>query len=107
LILAQPDQGRIFCAREGAHVLGMVSLLFTVSTAEGGRSAWLEDLVVHPEHRKRGVGERLIQHALQNAKTLGCTRITLLTDGINTGAMRFYERAGFTRSQMVPYRLHF
>ena len=107
LILAQPDQGRIFCAREGALVLGMVSLLFTISTAEGGRSAWLEDMVVHPEHRNQGVGERLIQHALQNAKTLGCTRITLLTDGINTGAMRFYERAGFTRSQMVPYRLHF
>ena len=107
LILTQPDQGRIFCAREGALVLGMVSLLFTVSTAEGGRSAWLEDMVVHPEHRNQGVGERLIRHALDSAKTLGCTRVTLLTDGVNTDAMRFYERAGFARSQMVPFRLHF
>lgn len=107
LILGQPEQGRIYCAREGSVVLGMVSLLFTVSTAEGGRSAWLEDMVVHPDHRNRGVGERLIQYALQDGQKLGCTRVTLLTDGVNTAARRFYERMGFQLSEMVTYRLHF
>ena len=107
LILSQPEMGRIFCAREGDRVLGMVSLLFSISTAEGGRSAWLEDMVIHPDHRNAGLGRRLIDHALQAAQTLGCTRVTLLTDGINTSAMRFYERAGFVRSSMVPFRLHF
>jgi ribosomal protein S18 acetylase RimI-like enzyme len=107
LILQQPEQGRIYCLREGELVIGMVSLLFTISTAEGGRSAWLEDMVIHPAHRNRGLGERLIQHALHDAPKLGCTRVTLLTDGTNIGAMRFYERAGFRRSQMVPFRQHF
>jgi len=107
LIIGQPELGRIYCAREGELVLGMVSLLFTISTAEGGRSAWLEDMVVHPYHRNRGLGRRLMRHALQGAETLGCTRVTLLTDGINSGAMRFYKRAGFQRSDMVPFRLHF
>ena len=106
LILAQPESGRIFCARDGELVLGMVSLLFTISTAEGGRAAWLEDMVIHADHRHQGLGQRLIQHALQAAWTLGCTRVTLLTDGINTPAMRFYERAGFTRSAMVAFRQH-
>src|ERR1700743_2059758 len=63
LILSQPDQGRIFCARDGEKVVGMVSILFTVSPAEGGRSAWLEDMVINPDHRNQGLGERLIQHA--------------------------------------------
>ena len=107
LIVEQPEQGRIYCAREGARVIGMVSLLFTISTAEGGRAAWLEDMVVHPDHRGQGVGERLIQYALQDGQRLGCTRVTLLTDGVNTGARRFYERMGFRLSEMVPYRLHF
>jgi ribosomal protein S18 acetylase RimI-like enzyme len=44
---------------------------------------------------------------LQARKDAPCTRVTLLTDGVNTDAMRFYERAGFARSQMVPFRLHF
>ena len=41
------------------------------------------------------------------AQALGCTRVTLLTDGVNTSAIRFYERLGFARSEMVPFRLHF
>jgi GNAT superfamily N-acetyltransferase len=105
LILEQPGVGRIFCARQGSTVLGMVSLLLTVSTAEGGRAAWLEDMVVLPDHRGHGLGERLLRHALAEARALGCSRITLLTDATNAAAMRFYERAGFVRSQMVPYRL--
>ena len=106
LILNQPEMGRIFCARDGDRVLGMVSLLFTISTAEGGRAAWLEDMVIHPDHRHASLGRRLIDHALAAAQTLGCTRVTLLTDGINTPAMRFYERSGFVRSSMVPFRLY-
>jgi len=64
-------------------------------------------MIIHPDHRNAGLGRRLIDHALQSAQKLGCTRVTLLTDGINTSAMRFYQRAGFARSEMVPFRLHF
>jgi len=106
LILAQPETGRIYCARAEGKVAGMVSLLFTISTAEGGRVAWLEDLIIHPDHRNGGLGRRLIDHVLAEAHALGCTRVTLLTDDTNTGAMRFYERAGFVRSTMVPFRWH-
>ena len=105
LIIEQPGVGRIYCAREGGRVVGMVSLLFTISTAEGGRAAWLEDMIVHPSHRGRGIGDRLLDHAIREAKDFGCSRITLLTDSTNTSAMRFYERAGFARSRMVPFRL--
>lgn len=106
LIIEQPQVGRIFCATEGEIVAGMVSILFTVSTAEGGRAAWLEDMVVHPDHRGRGIGGRLLEEAINRARAAGCSRITLLTDSTNTSAMRFYGRSGFTRSQMVPFRLH-
>jgi ribosomal protein S18 acetylase RimI-like enzyme len=83
----------------------MVNLLFTISTAAGGRAAWLEDMVVHPSYRGRGIGESLLRHAIDEARALGCSRITLLTDQTNGSAIRFYERAGFVRSQMVPFRL--
>jgi GNAT superfamily N-acetyltransferase len=106
LILEKPEAGRIYCARDGGRVIGMVSLLFSVSTAEGGRVAWLEDMIVRPGHRARGVGESLLRHALGQARELGCSRITLLTDATNSPAIRFYERAGFVRSQMIPLRWH-
>ena len=80
--------------------------LFTVSTAEGGRAAWLEDMVVHPARRGHGIGERLVHEALSGAQAAGCSRVTLLTDATNSSAMRFYLRAGFVRSHMVPFRLN-
>jgi len=105
LIVEQPEVGRIYCARQGGRVVGMVSLLFTISTAVGSRAAWLEDMVVLPSQRGQGIGEQLLRHAIGAARALGCRRITLLTDSTNSSAMRFYERAGFVRSQMVPFRL--
>ena len=105
LILEQPEVGQIFCAVEDGRVIGMVSILFTVSTAEGGRAAWLEDMIVHPDKRGKGVGDGLLRAAMKGARAAGCSRITLLTDATNALAMRFYEKSGFARSQMVPFRM--
>src|SRR4051812_6898760 len=105
LIVEQPEVGRIYCATEGDSIVGMVSILFTVSTAEGGRAAWLEDMIVHPSRRGQGIGDRLLHEAISRARAAGCSRITLLTDATNDSAIRFYGRAGFVRSQMIPLRL--
>jgi ribosomal protein S18 acetylase RimI-like enzyme len=105
LILEDPDLGRVYCATESDVVVGMVTLLFTVSTAEGGWAAWLEDMVMHSNWRGRSIGSHLLKRAIAEAKAAGCARITLLTDGDNDRAMRLYSRAGFVRSAMVPFRL--
>jgi GNAT superfamily N-acetyltransferase len=106
LILAQPSAGRLFVLTLGDDVLGMVSLLFTISTAEGGKAAWLEDLVVRPEQRGRGLGTRLLRAAVDWARKEGIARITLLTDADNLGARGLYLRHGFVASAMQPLRLH-
>jgi GNAT superfamily N-acetyltransferase len=105
LIIENPATGAIFVARDGGVAVGMVSLLFTVSTAEGGRAAWLEDMVLAPGRRGGGLGARLLRHAIEWARTEGITRISLLTDKTNEGAIRFYGRQGFTESAMTALRL--
>ena len=105
-IIDQPETGRVYCAVERGSVVGMVNILFTISTAEGGRAAWLEDMIVHPGRRGDGIGKRLLDEAVAGARAAGCTRITLLTDATNVSAMRFYQRAGFVGSPMVPLRLN-
>jgi GNAT superfamily N-acetyltransferase len=103
-ILEAPGAGRLLVAESGTQVVGMVSLLFTISTAEGGLAAWLEDMVVHPEWRNNGIGARLVEAAVRACQERGIRRITLLTDFTNHFVQRFYERQGFVRSAMVPYR---
>ena len=104
-ILADPAIGRIFVARDGREVVAMCSLLYTISTAEGGKAALFEDLVVAPEHRQRGIAAMLLKHVIEQARAEGVLRLTLLTDMQNEGAQALYRRLGFVGSPMKPMRL--
>ena len=104
MILEQPNRGRIFVLRRNGRILGMINLLFTISTAEGGVVILLEDLIIHQDFRGHGLGSKLLNHALNYAKSKDFKRITLLTDRINADAQRFYKRHGFFESAMLPMR---
>lgn len=104
-IIARPEVGTILVFREGTKIAGMVNLLYTVSTACGGRVALLEDMIVRPDKRGVTIGARLMQAAIDHAQSSGCARITLLTDRHNLDAIRFYQRLGFSESAMIPLRL--
>jgi len=103
-IIDNTDTGDILVAHEAGQIIGMINLLYTVSTALGARVAILEDMVIADSHRSLGVGSKLLDYALEFAQSQGCIRVTLLTDHDNTGAHRFYERHGFVRSSMVAFR---
>jgi len=104
LILERPHLGRIFVLRSNKRIIGMVSLLITVSTALGGFALWLEDLIVHKDFRGVGLGSRLLSYAIDYAREKGFSRITLLTDCIAPGTLSFYEKRGFVKSGMIPMR---
>ncbi len=104
-ILSDPRLGEVLLAEEDGRAIGMVSLLYTVSTALGARVAILEDMVVDPSRRGAGVGSAILARALRLCRERGCARVTLLTDARNTEAQRFYEKSGFAQSAMIPLRL--
>ena len=105
LILEQPNRGRIFVLRQNGTILGMINLLFTISTAEGGFVIMLEDVIVHREYRGKGIGDKLLGHAIEYAKKKDFLRITLLTDRLNEQGQRFFKAHGFIESKMIPLRL--
>lgn len=104
LILGRPESGRVFVARAAGRVVGMASLLFTVSTAEGGMAAILEDVIVAGTWRGKGLGRRLLGHVFHWAAENGCRRVTVLADRDNDGALRFYRELGFEKSTMTVFR---
>ena len=97
--------GDIMVAKANGKITGMVSLLYTVSTALGSRVAILEDMVVSAEHRGAGIGSALLTHAIEFAREKGCKRISLLTDQDNETAQHFYQQQGFSQSSMLTYIL--
>ncbi len=105
LIFEQPNRGRVFVLRVDNSIVGMINLLFTISTAEGGFVLLLEDLVVHREHRGHGYGSMLLEYAIAFAKQKNFLRITLLTDRPELRSQTFFRKHGFYESPMLPMRL--
>ena len=105
LIFEQPNRGRVFVLRHDRVIVGMINLLFTISTAEGGFVVLLEDLVVHRKYREHGYGSDLLEYAIRFARQKNFLRITLLTDRPEIRSQNFFRRHGFHESSMMPMRL--
>jgi len=105
LIFEQPSRGRVFVLRRDGAIVGMINLLFTISTAEGGFVILLEDLVIHKKYHGKGYGSKLLHYAIDFAKQKNFLRITLLTDRPENVAQAFFRKHGFAESSMIPMRL--
>ena len=104
-ILSDESVGRIHVARDGGKVVAMASLMYGISTAEGGLAASFEDFVVLPGYRGKGVGSALLQYVIAEARKQGVLRLTLLTDKQNKRAQALYRKLGFVESTMKAMRL--
>jgi GNAT superfamily N-acetyltransferase len=88
-------------ATRAERVVGMTTVQLTVSTARGGLSAGVEDVVVDSPHRGSGIGRRLLAAAEAWARERGALRIALLADETNAPALDFYDQHGFVRTRLV------
>jgi GNAT superfamily N-acetyltransferase len=57
----------------------------------------IENVVTHPDHRRKGHAKALLGEALREAWAEGCYKVMLLTGRKDEAIFRFYESAGFDR----------
>ncbi|HEY0562620.1 MAG TPA: GNAT family N-acetyltransferase [Methylophilus sp.] len=106
MLLQNTQTACIQIARNGAgEVMGMVSAQLVISTAQGSASAWIEDMVIDTQYRRRGIGKHLLQNALTWAKANGATRAQLLVDIDNTQALGYYAHHGWASTQLEARRI--
>ena len=106
-IISDENIGDIYVATINEKVVAMVNILYTISTALGTKVAIFEDFIVDKNYRNQGIGENLIDFVFEDLKAKNFSRITLLTDNDNLKAHKFYEKKGFVKSSMVPFRKSF
>jgi RimJ/RimL family protein N-acetyltransferase len=83
-----------FVARDGGKVVGTAGVF-----REGKNEACeLVSMWIAPSHRKRGVGQQILERALAHAREIGCDEMRLLVAEDNPAAERLYARCGFTRT---------
>lgn len=61
-----------------------------------GRVGAIHELVVHPRHRRRGIGKELVVRAIKRFEMEGLKRVELWV-GLGNSAVRFYEKLGFIK----------
>jgi GNAT superfamily N-acetyltransferase len=98
-----------FCRYEGSVVfVGVIggvlvstcTLVVVPNLTRGGASyALIENVVTHPEHRRRGYGQAILKSAIAAAWECGCYKVMLLTGSKNPATLSFYQSVGFERSK--------
>ena len=82
-----------FVARLGGKVVGTAALLLEDKFIHGGgRVAHVEDVAVHPDFKKQGIGAALVRHLIDRARDLGCYKVIL---NCHDHLIPFYEQQGF------------
>ncbi|MFK8268655.1 GNAT family N-acetyltransferase [Capnocytophaga cynodegmi] len=74
-------------------IVGMATM--AVYDVISGRKAWIEDVVVSSNYRKKGIGERLTQFLIEKAKELEVNMLLLYSNPKREAAHRLYKRMGF------------
>ncbi|MEZ7196122.1 GNAT family acetyltransferase [Pseudodesulfovibrio karagichevae] len=77
-------------AEDGGEIIG------TIMAGYDGHRGWIYSLAVPPDRRGRGLGSRLLDHALAALKGRGCVKVNLQILESNEAVRRFYEANGFT-----------
>ena len=104
-------EGTLFVLREGGRIAGTVILSHReekgYAQADWGLDIAPEQLivvhtlVVHPQHLSRGVGRRLMEFAIAQAKAQRMRAVRLDVNQRNVPAIRLYERLGFAHIDTV------
>jgi len=76
-------------------IVGLALYYFRYSTWKG-RRMYLEDLIVTEAHRGQGLGKRLFEAVMEEAKATHCSGMVWQVLDWNESAIEFYKRYGAT-----------
>jgi ribosomal protein S18 acetylase RimI-like enzyme len=85
------NPGLSFVACEGSVTAGVVLC------GHDGRRGYIHHLAVSHAHRRRGIGEALVNRCLAGLRELAIYKCHLFVAADNHGAFEFWESSGWTR----------
>ncbi|MFC7372415.1 GNAT family N-acetyltransferase [Fictibacillus iocasae] len=86
--------GSMLVAMYGDTVCGYIQLQ-NVTPLPSNRHVCELAMAVHPDHHGRGIGQELMRHAENWARSMGKTKLCLRVLSCNEKAVRFYTKCGF------------
>lgn len=94
----------LMIARNDEEVI-VGALTLAVYRVPSGKRAMIEDVIVDASARGQGIGEALVQRAIELAKEKGVGTIALTSSPFREAANKLYVRTGFTKRETNAYQL--
>ena len=104
--LVRDSSSTLMVARNEKHeIVGALTLaVYRVPT---GIRSIIEDVIVDTSARGQGIGEALMQRAIEIAKEKGAGNISLTSNPLRESANRLYLRVGFKKRETNAYQMKF
>lgn len=103
-IVLEDNAIRLFVARDaGGRIVGCASLC--LMDALSGKKGRVEDVVVCEEFRGRGLGRRLVEHVIAEARAMGQEELQLTSRPSRVAANGLYRSLGFEAVETNCYRM--
>ncbi len=105
-ISSDPNQELIVVENHDQEIVGTLQLTFIqYLTYTGGIRAQIEAVRIREDQRGKGVGQKMFEWAIEQAKQRGAHLLQLTTDKKRPEAIQFYKKLGF-KSSHEGMKLH-
>lgn len=103
------NEAHIFIAfsEKDEQPLGFTLLYPKFSSVSAIKNWHIGDLYVKPQHRKLGIGNKLLETAINFARQGNALFVSLNTALDNYGAQNLYENFGFEKREATPGYLYY
>jgi len=96
-----PDFYTTFVYIDNDTVAGMISMVFYSSALHRKGTALINELIVAPGYRSKGIGTQLLMHCVDLSQKRGFDEIEVGVEIANTGAAAFYRRNSFDKEYIL------
>ena len=101
-IVASPATMLLLARDDANQIMGTLTLVLFRSPS--GARGWIEDVIVDESARGNGVGEALVEAAVDNARRANARTLDLTSNPKREAANRLYVRCGFEQRTTNVYR---
>ncbi len=91
--IVQSENSILYGAFEKDELIGILALV--IVNIPTGKQLRIEDVVIDKTHRGKGVGELLMLEAVNKAKKLKISKISLTSNPSRISANKLYQKLGF------------
>lgn len=88
--------GHIYVVLTEGRIVGTITLLVEKKIIHrGGKAGHIEDVAVHSDFQRKGIGEKLMNYAEEEGVKMGCYKIIL---DCSEDVQGFYEKLGYRKT---------